>query len=586
MADDKRKGVSLEEAARKRFSAIKKPEVSFEEFIVVERREAHRQQQLSAGAAQLYQRGLPTMTPCGGGDFDAGIDPAQWQGAYGTLPLPPGDPFASFTGGIFPGGLTDTDSGGVGTAHQTHVTAGLDPIVNIPLTAPGSSGAVRIGNAVNLLGCELISKTFTVTAANKVIKFWYAVVLQDPGHEPAGQPYFWVRVSETSTATVIAGAVDLGNGSDRAVADSTNPFFQTTTGADGQAVVFKDWTCAQINLSAHVGKMVTVEFVTADCAHTGHWGYAYVDNFCGNCANSPTGDFNFDAAGSSACGPGKLCFDYTLPTAKGPAGPITGTIEIKLEILQNGAVVATQTSPVLSSGTNYCFDIDPSTIGGLDPSLDGFDFVATGDFKIGSTVLAPLTVGGAPDGLHPGQNNDYKVACAGFSYAIKFVCGTQADCGCACTPVRPGSYSTEINIYNPGDEPVEILSHVIPIVHGGAAAGRGPRTVVARAEDRITLPPHSATMNDCCRLSELLLGAAAEGPAPLSIGFLEIASSAELVVTAVYTASGPEGGPVSIDVQQFEPRAGRAPPHAGGGQAGGGTGDGGGGAGKGSGGHH
>ena len=159
MPDDKRKADPLEEAARKRFSAIAKPEVSFEEFIVVERREAHRQQQLSAGAVQPYQRGLPTMTPCGGRRFDTGIDSAQWQGAYGSLPLPPGDPFANFTGGLFPGGLTDTDSGGVGTAHQTHVTAALDPIVNISTTAPGSSGAVRIGNAVNLLGCELISKT-------------------------------------------------------------------------------------------------------------------------------------------------------------------------------------------------------------------------------------------------------------------------------------------------------------------------------------------------------------------------------------------------------------------------------------------
>lgn len=557
----KRASEDVESSARARFAAIPKPDVAFEEFVKFERQETSRRQSLAAGATQPYKRGLPTMTPCGGGDFEAGIDAAEWQGAHGTLPLPAGDPFANFTSGLFPGGLTDMDMGGVGTAHQTHVTApAVDPIVNIPVTAQGSPGAVRIGNAVNRLGCELISKTFTVTAANKIIKFWYAVVLQDPGHEPAGQPYFWVRVSETSTATVIAGAVDLGNGSDRAVADSTNPFFQTTAGPDGQAVVFKDWTCAQINLSAHIGKTVTVEFVTADCAHAGHWGYAYVDNFCGNCANSPTGDFNFDAAGSSACGPGKLCFDYTLPTLKGPAGPITGTIEIKLEILQNGAVVATQSSPVLSSGTNYCFDIDPAAIGGLDPALDGFDFVATGDFKIGSTTLAPLTVGGVPDGLHPGQNNDYKVACKAFSYAVKFVCGTQAECNCACTPVRPGSYSTEINIYNHGDEPADITKYVIPVVFGGAAAGREPRTVTARAEDRITLPPQAATMDDCCRLSELLLGAPAEGPAPLSIGFLEIVSPVELTVTAVYTASGPGGGPVSIDVQQIEAKPRRAPP--------------------------
>jgi len=562
MADEKKRGSDdVETSARARFAKIAKPDIPFEDFVKIERQELARRQQLVAGTTQTYKRGLPTMTPCGGGDFDKGIDAAEWQGAYGSLPLPAGDPFAGFTDGLFPGGLTDTDSGGVGTAHQTAVSGpGPDPNVGIPVTAQGSAGAVRIGNAVNLYGCELLSKTFTVGAATKIVKFWYAVVLQDPGHDVSIQPYFWVRVTETATGNLIPGAANLGNGFDKAVADSSNPFFQTATGSDGQKIVYRDWSCAQINLSSHVGKQVTVEFVTADCGAGGHWGYAYVDNFCGNCAGSPTGDFNFDAAGSSACGPGELCFDYTLPSTTGPAGKITGTIEIKLEIMQNGTVVSTLASPVLTSGTNYCFTIDPSTIAGLDPALEGFDFVATGDFKIGTTTLAPLTVGGAPDGVRPGANNDYQIACKAFSYAVKFVCGTQRECGCACTPVRPGSYATEINIYNHGEEPAEIVKYVIPVVFGGAAAGREPRTVTARAEDRITLPPYSATMDDCCRLSELLLGAPAEGPAPLSIGYLEIVSPVELTVTAVYTATALDGGPVSIDVAQIEAKPRRAPP--------------------------
>jgi hypothetical protein len=85
----------------------------------------------------------------------------------------------------------------------------------------------------------------------------------------------------------------------------------------------------------------------------------------------------------------------------------------------------------------------------------------------------------------------------------------------------------------------------------GAAAGREPRVAGVRAEDKITLPPHTATMDDCCRIAELLLGAPAAGPAALTIGFLEITADADLAVTAVYTTSGLKSGGVSIAVEQI-----------------------------------
>jgi hypothetical protein len=541
-----------EAAARQRYAQIDKPEISFERFVELEGFEAGRMQALAAGTAPAYKRGLPGMTPCGGGDFENSIDQNQWQGAYGVLQQMTGtDPFVNFTGGILGGPINAAAS------HQTWVSPGADPTVGIPRTAPGSAGAVRIGNTAVQYGVDLLSKTFTVTAGQTTIRFWYAVILQNPaGHLPPDQPYFWVRVTDTASGTIIPGAVDLGGGTDKIVSDPNNPFLQSKP-VGGETVLYKNWTCAQINLASAVGKQVTVEFVAADCGLSAHWGYAYVDNFCGSCAGSPTGDFNFNAAASSGCGRGTLCFDYSLPVD--PTGA-KGSISITLDILQNGVVATTLSSGVLTSGTRYCFQIDPATLPGIDPALGGFDFVATGAFKIGTTILAPLAVGSAPAGLRPGSNNDYQLACKAFSYAVKFVCGTQSGCGCACGPVLPGIYATEINIYNPGEKAAEIVKYVIPVVFAGAASGREPHTVVARAEDRITLPPHAATMDDCCRLTELLVGPNPEGKAPLSIGYLEIVSRTELTVTAVYTASGPDGGPVSVDVEQIVAKSRIAPP--------------------------
>ena len=139
-----------------------------------------------------------------------------------------------------------------------------------------------------------------------------------------------------------------------------------------------------------------------------------------------------------------------------------------------------------------------------------------------------------------------------FVYSVKFLCGEQGDDECCCAPVRPGRYATEINIHNYLDTEVKIEKHVIPLVFAGAAAGREPRYVTRKASDRIVLPPHAATMDDCCRLNELLLGAVPKSIGPLTIGFLEIISNKPLSITAVHTVSDGKSGSVSMDVEQIQ----------------------------------
>lgn len=390
------------EKAKQRYAKFTEPEVTFEQHLDLEKAELRRLEALETGAALSYQPAIGTITPCGNGDLEKLLDPAEWQGAYGSVPLATTNPFASFTAGLFPGAITSFN------AHQTWVAAGTDPNVGIPTTAQGSAGAVRIGNAVNGFGCELLSKTFIVTPAVSTITFWYAVVLQNPiGHAPSIQPFFWVRVTDAS-GTVVPGAFDFGTGSDILVAASTNPFFQTVAGP----IVYRDWSCAQIDLSTQVGKQVTIEFVTADCGAGGHWGYAYVDSFCGNCKGSPAGDITYDCEASTHCGPGRICFDYELPSTKDPKGnTITGSVVITLDIYQNGVLLTQLTGPALTSGSSYCFNITPASIPGINTAFGGFDFVATGAFAIGTTNLGHIKVGSPPDGITPGKNNDYQIAC-------------------------------------------------------------------------------------------------------------------------------------------------------------------------------
>lgn len=141
-----------------------------------------------------------------------------------------------------------------------------------------------------------------------------------------------------------------------------------------------------------------------------------------------------------------------------------------------------------------------------------------------------------------------------YSYSVKFICGVQEECACACTPVRPGAYATEINIYNYHPREVRIQKHVVPVVFAGTVLGREPQVAQAKARDRIVLPPRTATMDDCCRIEGLLVGGTPGATLPLTIGFLEIVSNQEVVVSAVYTASDLKSGSVSIDVEEVRAR--------------------------------
>ncbi|OIO98924.1 MAG: hypothetical protein AUJ92_00535 [Armatimonadetes bacterium CG2_30_59_28] len=285
----------FETRAKRDYDRIENPEVTFPHYLELRKQEALRQNQLKKSPQLAYTPVIGQKTPCGNGDFEAGLNPAEWQGAYGLVPANGNPIFSSFTNGIVSGAIN------LGTSRQTVVgPSGTDPNVGIPLTAPGSTRAVRIGNAVTGAGSELLSKTFTVTAANSLISFWYAVVFQDPGHVLSNQPSFWVRV--TVSGNYVPGLVNLGNNSDKVVADGSNVFFQKTT----TGLLYKNSTCAQIDLSQQIGKTVTIEFVTEDCTQGGHYGYAYLDNFCGSCAGSPTGSLTFAPSTSSTCGPGQL----------------------------------------------------------------------------------------------------------------------------------------------------------------------------------------------------------------------------------------------------------------------------------------
>jgi len=240
------------------------------------------------------------------------------------------------------------------------------------------------------------------------------------------------------------------------------------------------------------------------------------------------------------------------------AGNIVNTIVN----LVKGAIGAIHNVKLVPSASVAPFVTSITPPGGYGPLSSDQDHNLTFDVKFTGQPCAPQeqvitgTIDVVVDGkVMASKKVQITVPPCQFVYSVKFICGVQGESGCACAPVQPGTYATEINIHNYSFKPVEIVKRFVPVVFAGAPVGREPRVAGVRAEDRIILPPQTATMDDCCRITELLFGEATTRPLPLTIGFLEITTSADVAVTAVYTtSSGKSGGGVAIEVESVTPR--------------------------------
>jgi len=145
-----------------------------------------------------------------------------------------------------------------------------------------------------------------------------------------------------------------------------------------------------------------------------------------------------------------------------------------------------------------------------------------------------------------------------FAYSVKIVCGKQTGGNCCCIAgTRPGLYATEVNIQNLNFVQAPVIKFVQPLIHLGVVLARepdvtDPTKLPRRQVEEIILPPLAATMDDCCKIAEML--PPPSGETPLTIAILSIVSPVELSISAVYTANPLSGDGISIDVEYIPSR--------------------------------
>lgn len=204
-------------------------------------------------------------------DFENG-DFGSWQCSIGTTSL------ASNTQNV----INLTPSAPQLGRHEiisSSTAPALDSYGNFPKLCPyGGAYSVKLGNNSVGAKAEGISYTFVVPATLDTFSFtyFYAVVFENPNHDIAEQPRFFVTAYDVLTNQTINCA------SYNYVASGSIPGFQVCT--FDNTVLYKPWSPVSIQFAGLAGRTVRLEFKTADCTIGGHFGYAYLDVGTG-CSN-------------------------------------------------------------------------------------------------------------------------------------------------------------------------------------------------------------------------------------------------------------------------------------------------------------
>ncbi len=314
-------------------------------------------------------------------------------------------------------------------SRHTVMSAGsYDPIVGteLPVVSPyGGNYAARLGNSQTGAQAEVFSYTYTVDTNTNNFYYYYAVVLQDGGHAAAEQPYFQTNVFVDGSEVITCGYYEVS-----AAADV--PGFQPVKGQFG--VNWKNWALVSIPLINYVGREVTIEFTTKDCSQGGHYGYGYIDAFCGKAeilrADKEGKPIKVDG------NTGLLCKDSTI-TMTAPAGYASyawsngatgqtievnsaGTYDVTVTSVSGcSAIIRTEIKEAKDPEAKFNFEqpCSGTQVGFKDASMSADTFKIkdwSWDFGDGSTATI----------MNPAHNYS-----APGTYTVKLKVKTEANCG-------------------------------------------------------------------------------------------------------------------------------------------------------------
>lgn len=155
------------------------------------------------------------------------------------------------------------------------VGAGVDPQAPDIVLARVGQHTAKINDEATGALVTTLKQTVQITAADvdpsdglPHIRFAFAPVMEDPGHQPHEQPYFYVAIRRVSDNSLLFEKI--------AYSGQPDANFLNGTG-NWKYLPFQD---VDATLPANaVGESIELTVIAADCSLGGHAGYVYVDGF-------------------------------------------------------------------------------------------------------------------------------------------------------------------------------------------------------------------------------------------------------------------------------------------------------------------
>ncbi|MCO6460385.1 MAG: hypothetical protein J5I59_03210 [Saprospiraceae bacterium] len=221
---------------------------------------------------------------------------------------------------------------------------------------PSGRKSLKINNTHIKYHVNRLSKKFVVD--QDIYYYSFASIMENPNGHGNQQPYFTVKLKQAETGSVLSSKCY--------VSDVNNPFFDWVPSVSGKStapITYRTWTCDTFNLMPYYGDTLQIDFIAADCAYGGHWGYVYLSDLCVPCSQQPS--ILLDSIGQGCIEDlkkieGSLHIDSSIYTL----------INLSLNIYHNESIVDTisHTSSYNTVTGRFLFSIDDVKYNSLTPN--------------------------------------------------------------------------------------------------------------------------------------------------------------------------------------------------------------------------
>lgn len=357
---------------------------------------------------------IPATVECLNGGFEGSVGTTGGSTAgYSFVSETYTDQYIAFT--KIPTNVPQVSPTGIITLVDNSIN---DPKTNLSRVHSGThairlnnADGTRFTNAGNRWGTVSgLSKTFTVS--QNTVSFNFALVFEyvethreivaDPKanppilYQPSYEPYFQCFL-RSATGAVLYERQIVSNPANTAVFHDTNP-------SVADKLLYSDWVCENIDTSQFMGQDVTLQIFVSDCGKSGHFGYAYLDDFCGVPCTAP-------AFGSLKINPLNVnCPSFPMTVSGTFTPPTNNTINASLTTLNiinsSKVIVGTVSNPVIT-GNTYTFTLNQTDFFGVNtPTTGDFEVKVNATFILnGSTYQTVLHQQSANAGVDVSFNN-------------------------------------------------------------------------------------------------------------------------------------------------------------------------------------